>query len=138
MSFNQDNSCLAIGTSNGFRIYNCEPFGLCYEKEEQGGIGLIQMLFSTSLVGIVGTGEHPSSSPRKLQLYNTSKNCIVFEQSFVSKILSICLNRKRLIVILEEKLHIFEVSTMKLLHVIDTPINSKGIISLFHVFIIYL
>lgn len=36
-----------------------------------GGIGIAEMLFCTSLVALVGAGEHPSFSPRRLQIINT-------------------------------------------------------------------
>lgn len=63
VTFNQDYSCLALGTRNGYRIYNCDPFGKCYEHKE-GDIGIIEMLFSTSLIAII-------LSPRRLQITNT-------------------------------------------------------------------
>jgi len=159
VNFNQDYSCLAAGTSKGFAIYNCDPFGLCYERLEEdsgesGGIGMCEMLFTSSLVAIVGTGgmgtlakpptqspitdpspsgqpesSHLSSqtlSPRKLHVINTKRQTVVCELSFPTKILAILMNRKRLVIVLESKLHIYDLSTMKIVHTIDIPSNPNG------------
>ena len=84
-------SCISVGSSKGFKIYNCDPFGKCYSKCKQhmsiqltglaplihpltlvdGGIGIVEMLFCTSLVALVGAGEQPAFSPRRLQIMNT-------------------------------------------------------------------
>jgi autophagy-related protein 18 len=73
-------SCISVGTRTGYKIYTCDPFGKCYGKSNlchlynlvgSGGIGIAEMLFCTSLVALVGAGEHPSFSPRRLQIINT-------------------------------------------------------------------
>ena len=38
---------------------------------DEGGMGIVSMLFCTSLVALVGAGEQPSLSPRKLTVVNT-------------------------------------------------------------------
>jgi autophagy-related protein 18 len=47
------------------------------------------MLFSTSLVALVGGGDQPSSSPRKLQLVNTKRNSVICELNFVHAVLAV-------------------------------------------------
>lgn len=63
VTFNQDNSCLAVGCSTGFRIYHTEPFSPIF-KGTDGNVSIIEMLFSTSLVALV-------LSPRHLIIKNT-------------------------------------------------------------------
>ncbi|KAJ1551827.1 autophagy protein, partial [Cladochytrium tenue] len=70
VNFNQDSTCLSVGTRTGYKIYNCDPFGRFYSKPD-GGIGIVEMLFCTSLVALVGAGEQPALSPRRLQITNT-------------------------------------------------------------------
>ena len=45
----------------------------------------------------------------------------------MSKVLNLHINRKRLAVVLEDRIHIYDVTTMKLLHTIDTLPNTVGI-----------
>lgn len=54
--------CISVGTRQGFAIYNCEPFGKCFQ-EQIGGIGIAEMLYCTSLVALVGAGEQVPSQP---------------------------------------------------------------------------
>lgn len=71
VSFNQDGSCISVGTRKGYSIANVEPFGKVYSKAD-GPCSIVEMLFCTSLVAIVGTADsQPSSSPRKLKIVNT-------------------------------------------------------------------
>ncbi|XP_062030523.1 autophagy-related protein 18-like isoform X2 [Rosa rugosa] len=53
------------------------------------------MLFSSSLLAIVGAGEEPSLSPRRHCLFNTTSGTALRELNFLTSILSVRMNRKR-------------------------------------------
>ncbi|KAI9295150.1 WD40 repeat-like protein [Neoconidiobolus thromboides FSU 785] len=127
INFNQDFSCIAVGNKTGYKIYNCDPFGKCHNE---GGIGIVEMLFNTSLVALVGAGDKPAFSPRKLQINNTKRESTICELTFPNSILSVKLNRKRMIVVLKEQIYCYDISNMKLLHIIETGKNSKAICAL--------
>ncbi|CUS14296.1 unnamed protein product [Tuber aestivum] len=123
VTFNQDFSCLAVGTRNGYRIYNCDPFGKVYEQKEGGDVSIIEMLFSTSLVALI-------FSPRRLVITNTKRQSTICELTFPTSILAVKLNRKRLIVVLEEQIYVYDISNMKLLYTIETSPNPTAICAL--------
>ncbi|KAG0374600.1 autophagy protein [Mortierella sp. AD032] len=129
INFNQDFSCISVGTKRGFNIYNCDPFGKCFSKSDSS-IGIVEMLFCTSLVAIVGAGDQPASSPRRLQIINTKRQSTICELTFPTTILSVKLNRKRLIVVLEDQIYVYDISNMKLLHTIETSPNPHAICAL--------
>ncbi|KAF9369561.1 autophagy protein, partial [Mortierella sp. AD011] len=93
-------------------------------------IGIVEMLFCTSLVAIVGAGDQPASSPRRLQILNTKRQSTICELTFPTTILSVKLNRKRLIVVLEDQIYVYDISNMKLLHTIETSPNPNAICAL--------
>ncbi|KAE8705946.1 Autophagy-related protein 18b [Hibiscus syriacus] len=82
---------------------------------------------SSSLLAIVGAGEQPSLSPRRLCLFNTTTGAPLREMTFLTSILSVRLNRKRLVVVLLEKTYIYDTNSLSMLDTIDTVSNSKGL-----------
>ncbi|KAF8730143.1 hypothetical protein HU200_017114 [Digitaria exilis] len=126
VSFNQDNSLFSIGTKDGFKIFDACNGRLCYEKN-LGGFNIVEMLFGTSLLAIVGTGEQPAMSPRSLCLFNTKKEASKKDLNFKTSILAVRLSRKRLIVVLQHRSYIYDLNSTTILEEIETVPNMKGL-----------
>jgi len=60
-----------------------------------GACSIAEMLFGTSLVTFVGTGEQPALTPRKMTVYNTSSDAPIQDLNFVSSVLAVRMNRQR-------------------------------------------
>lgn len=99
-------------------------FCLDIQKLVDSDVGLVEMLFCTSLVALVGSSQESPS--RNLRINNTKRESTICELSFHSPILSVKMNRKRLIVVLESQIFVYDISNMKLLHTIDTIPNPEG------------
>ncbi|KAF9257722.1 WD40 repeat-like protein [Marasmius fiardii PR-910] len=128
-NFNQDFSCISVGTRKGYSITNCDPFGRVYTMND-GARGIVEMLFCTSLIALVGAADVPQSSPRKLQIVNTKRQSMICELLFPSSILAVKMNRKTLVIVLELEIYIYDISNMRLLHVIETTPNPDAICAL--------
>ncbi|KAL3472109.1 autophagy-related protein 18 [Aspergillus californicus] len=122
VTFNQDYSLLAVATSKGFRVFTTDPFAKSYETKE-GNIAIIEMLFSTSLVALI-------LSPRRLQITNTKRQSTICELTFPTTVLAVKLNRKRLVIVLEDQIYLYDIQTMKLLYTIETSPNPNAISAL--------
>ncbi|KAF9602183.1 hypothetical protein IFM89_025483 [Coptis chinensis] len=125
-SFNQDNSGFCVGTKDGFKIFDSETGRLCYQRAV-GAFSIVEMLFSSSLLATVGAGEQPSLSPRRLCLFNTKTGKSLKELNFLTSILAVRVNRKRLIVLLQDKIYIYDYNSLAILDTIDTVPNTKGL-----------
>ncbi|KAI5961742.1 atg18 [Candida margitis] len=152
ISFNPDFSLVSIATSTANKIFNCEPFGELYSSSETqlrrtlsnsidssdtasdtnaaaaaaGSISgncptkLLKMLFSTSLTIIVPEANYN----RYLKVFNLKQNLKIVDLEFESSIVDVKLNRKRLIVALQNgELHIYDLSCIKLLSVLRLSPN---------------
>ncbi|KAI7131051.1 WD repeat domain phosphoinositide-interacting protein, partial [Hortaea werneckii] len=83
-------------------------------------ISLVEPLFSTSLVAMILT-------PRLLRIVNTKRHSTICELTFHGMVVAIRMNRRRLAVVLEEIVFLYDISNMKLLHQQLTPLNPAGI-----------
>ncbi|XP_028395298.1 WD repeat domain phosphoinositide-interacting protein 2-like [Dendronephthya gigantea] len=128
VNFNQDVSSIAIGSKTGYKLFSLNSVEkleeiYAYESED---ICIVERLFSSSLVAVVSL-----SAPRKLKVCHFKKGTEICNYSYPNTILSVKLNRMRLLVTLEESLYIHNIRDMKVLHTIrDTPPNTLGLCAL--------
>jgi len=90
----------------------------------------VEMLFCSSLLALVGAGEQPAFSPRRLKMWNTKTKTVICELNFVSAIVAVKLNKRRLVVLLETKAQIFDFVSLSMLQTLDTVPNPKGLCAL--------
>lgn len=121
---------MAVGVTTGYRIFSCRPqFAPCLSTTTKESVGLIEMLYNKSLVAEVAIGEDLGQSPRKLKIINTKRQLTICDLLFATLILKVTLTLDRMVVLLEDQIYIYDITTMKLLHTIETLPNPGGICS---------
>jgi len=131
VGFNQDHGCFSCGTQSGFRIYNSDPFTETIRRDFDGaGIAIVEMLFRSSIFALVGGGKTPRYSPNKVMIWDDHQGRCIGELSFRSQVRAVKLRRDRIVVVLEDKIYVYNLADLKLLHQIETFSNIKGICAL--------
>ncbi len=102
----------------------------CADIAGEGGCGQVEMLFVSSLVALAGSGDAPAFSTRKLHLRNTKTRADICELNFLTSVLAVRLNRRRLAVVLEQKIHLYDIVSMKIQYTLDTRCNARGLCAL--------
>lgn len=129
LSFNQDHACFAVGTDRGFRILNCDPFREIFRRDfdRGGGVAVVEMLFRCNILALVGGGPDPQYPPNKVMIWDDHQSRCIGELSFRSDVRAVRLRRDRIIVVLEQKIFVYNFSDLKLMHQIETIANPKGL-----------
>ena len=131
ISFNQDSSCLALGLEYGYRIYNLTSNKLdFYERFLDGGIKIIEMLYTTNLLVLVGGGKNPKFSKNKIILYDENTSKIITEFSFTDYISNVKIKKDRIFLVSDKNIIILSLFNFKLIDKIDFSFqNKKGLIA---------
>ncbi|ANM64811.1 WD40-repeat-containing domain superfamily [Arabidopsis thaliana x Arabidopsis arenosa] len=133
VSWNQDYSCFAAGTSHGFRIYNCEPFKETFRRElKDGGFKIVEMLFRSNILALVGGGPNSQYPSNKVLIWDDHQGRCISEFTFRSEIRAVKLRRDRIVVVLEHKIYVYNFMDLRLLHQIENMANPRGLCCLSH------
>ena len=123
ISYNHNNNFISLGTLNGFKIFSLtkDKIELIYQFQYDPvePIKIIEMLNTTQLLVLVGKNESKYLSPKKLTFFDLGKKKIIYSlKSFNSEIKLVRLNKKRLIIYADKTIFIYNLSNLKLLHMI--------------------
>ncbi|KYR01471.1 WD repeat domain phosphoinositide-interacting protein 3 [Tieghemostelium lacteum] len=126
-NFNQDYSCFACGTEKGFLIFSCDPFKERFGRVFDGGVGIVEMLFRCNILAIVGGGKKPKYTPNQVMIWDDYQNKCIAKLEFKSEVKAVKLRRDRIVVVLENKVYVYNFSDLQLVHQLETTNNPKGI-----------
>jgi WD40 repeat protein len=133
VSWNQDCGCFAAGTSNGFRIFNCDPFKETFRRDlKSGGFGIVEMLFRCNILALVGGGSNVQYPSNKVMIWDDHKSRCIGEFAFRSEVRAVKLGKDNIVIVLETKIYVYQLSDLKMLHQIDTLPNPRGLCCLSH------
>ena len=121
ISFNHDNNYLSLGTLSGFKIFSLikKQIELIYQFQYDPvePVKIIEMLYTSQLVLIVGKNETSHLSPKKLTLFDLGEKKIIHSLNpYNTEIKLVRLNKRRVIVYADNTIHIYNLLNMQLLH----------------------
>ncbi|MQL73835.1 hypothetical protein Taro_006168, partial [Colocasia esculenta] len=131
--WNQDYGCFAAGTNHGFRIYSCDPFQETFRRDlKTGGFGIVEMLFRSNMVALVGGGTNTHYPSNKVVIWDDHLDRCISELTFRSNVCAVRLRNDRIVVVLEHRIYVYNFKNFKLVHQIETLTNPKGLCCLSH------
>ena len=120
LSFNRDKTCLSLGMETGYRIYDLTKKDslFFYERIFGKGVGIIEMLDKTNILGLVGGGNEPLEIQTKLNIYDDKEGKYIAYINFKSLILNVRLKKDRILIITEDYLYLIDTINFKQLDMI--------------------
>ena len=107
VTFNQDGSCFCVGTETGFMVYSSYPLKLKCKRDLLGGIGIIEMLYSSNVIALVGGGSNPKYDDNKVIIWDDSQCNIIVEILVTFQVKNIKINKTKIFIIGETEISVF-------------------------------
>lgn len=96
----------------------------------EGGLCYIEMLYRTNILALIGGGKKPKYPMNKVILWDDHQAKTIGEMTFRSEVKSVHLRSNKTVVVLENKIFVYNFSDLKLIDHIETCANPKGLCAL--------
>jgi len=132
LSFNQQQQFFAAGTGTGFHIFSCEPFNEKRMKEfgPKQGVGIVEMLFQTNILALVGGGRNPRWPPNEVKIWDDSQDKAIGWLTFKQEVKGVQMRRDMVVVILEESVIVHHFHDLEAFLTVPTARNPAGLCAL--------
>ena len=127
--FNEDGSCISIGTQIGFKIVTCDPFSNFHYRKFGRGIGIVEMYHSSNIIALTGCGENSKFPENKLIIWDDNKGEIIKELRISSKIRVIKIIKNILFIVNDIKIYILNFENLSLINSYEIYVSEKELIS---------
>lgn len=90
-------------------------------------MAIVEMLFRFNILAFVGRGDSAKDFLNKVMIWDDHKNCCLDQFFFRSEVRGVRLRTDRIVIVLEQKIYVYDFVGFKLLHQIETIPNRKGL-----------
>jgi len=131
VNFNQDASCFVAGTETGFIVWSTDPLQERFRRDFNGkGIGLVQPLFNTNILALVGGGKNPKFPKNVVSIWDDKRAERIAEIVFRHEVKSVRLRRDYIITVTESAIYIHDFKKLQLNYQFDT--GDTGVCAINH------
>ena len=123
-------SQIRCGTGKGFYIFSGIPFNVSFYRDFNSEIKIIEMLYCTNILALVGTGSNSNYPPSKVIIWDDHQTKIIGEINFKSDVKGIRLRKDKIAIALEKKVYIYNCHNLKIFEMFDTEVNPLGLLAM--------
>lgn len=126
LEFNQDASCIALGTNDGFRVFTTDPLKCQFERRNLGSIAIAELLFRNQIVALVGGSENRLYPNTKVIIWDDYQLRQIDEIKLNCAVLAVKLRSDKIVVVMRNKVHIYALADLEFLDTLATSNNPTG------------
>ena len=120
ISFNQDYSSFALGTTKGFVVYSCDPLRERFRRDFGRGIGIVEMLGRSNILALVGGGPNPYAPPSKVIIWDDAQGKALLEYDFSREIRAIRAHGDVISLVLDGEVFVHSIRSLDVLTTLYT------------------
>ena len=127
---NQDSSCIFYGTQNGFHIFKTDPFEQILQHKSKQCIKHMAMLGKSNIIALVGdeiNDKKDRLQPNKVTIWDENIKAYIGDLFFCESVKAVQLKLNFVIVVLEYKIKIYNLQSLKQIETVETVSNPYGL-----------